>query len=132
MHSNCADVKRILGVETCKESRETYNLLNEIVQVGYSTKDCETAYGKKWDVPIGTVTSVVISFKNLKKPSDFDIDLKKCKKTDDTSDAFKETLYKCEDYGTTLNVVEVDEGEFVSTVIYRPTPKDYSCLLCKQ
>lgn len=134
MHSNCADVKRILGVETCKESYEVYRLADEKIEITYSKEKCHKAFGEKWNVPIGTVTSVIIHFNTLKvkrKLGDFDIDLKKCSKKDVTTDAFQETEYNCKESGTKISLVEDDTEEIVTMVTYRPTTKDYSCLLCK-
>ncbi len=131
MRSTCEDVKTIYKVETCKKSDEFYSLPNELVRIGYSNTECPLAYGKKWNIPLGTVISVEIVYKKLKKLSDFNLDTEKCDKTEVTSDALKEILYSCRDIGTKLNVVEDESNLFVSSVTYIPTLQDHQCLLCK-
>lgn len=126
MHSNCSDVKKILGVETCKKSHEVYRLADETVEIEYSTKNCQIAYGKRWNVSLGTVLSVIRVFKKTKVLKDFDINLNNCEKTKTNSDIPDEIIYSCKEYGVGLFAV----NDVVHTVTYTPTLED-ECLICK-
>ena len=126
MHSTCSDVKKILQVETCRDSYEFYRLSDESIEIEYSTEICQKAFKKKWNVPVGTVLSVTRIFKKSKQLSDFAVDTNKCEKTDTKSDIPNQIIYTCLEDGTSLWVID----GLVNTVIYTPTTKD-KCLLCK-
>ena len=126
MHSTCDNVKKILGVETCKKSHEFYDLENESVSIGYSTEVCQKAYLKHWNISIGTVLSVI---RFPKKPillKDVPVDLNTCKISEGESDVPGTLTYSCEKVGTTISVFD----GYVYQLMYTPIPED-SRLLCK-
>jgi hypothetical protein len=58
LKSTCEDVKRILNVPTCKPYYEYYEVDGERLQIGFTEHPCEKAFGRIWNVPVGTVTYV--------------------------------------------------------------------------
>lgn len=125
MHSNCEDVKKILGVETCRKNHEFYDLKSEKIEISYSTENCQKAYLKEWNIPIGTVLSVIKIFKKAVALEDMQIDLGVCEIDEDISDTPGLKKYYCEKIGTSFSVYD----GYVSEIIYTSTPDD-SNLLC--
>lgn len=126
MRSTCEDVKKILGVETCKKSHEVYDLKTEKIIIDYSTENCQKAYLKKWNIPIGTVLSVIRIPKRPLLLKQLPVDLKFCEKSDLKSDLLNITDYYCENLGISISLYD----GYVSQVTYTPTPRDLE-LLCK-
>ena len=126
MLSNCGDVEKLLKVSTCKTSHEFYIFETESVSIDYSSGKCETAFGKKWAVPIGTVLNFTRIFKTPRSLMDFAVDIGKCKKNPLISDIKDEVVYSCEDVGMEIYVTK----DLISSITYIPTPKD-NCLICK-
>ena len=126
MHSNCSDVKNVLKVGTCRKDHEVYVFPDEFIQVGYSTEKCQTAYGEKWDIPTGTVISVVRIFRKVKLLNTLGIDTSKCEKVSVESDVPDLVIYSCKDIGVSVTAV----NDIVGTLTYLPTPED-RCLICK-
>ena len=127
MHSTCSDVEMIVGLPTCKTSHEVYDLKTEKIIIEFSTQTCQTAYKKVWDIPIGTVISVV---RILKKPFPLNqagIDLKGCELSEWMSDIPNSFTYACGNIGLSISV----QNDLVHQLIYYPTPSD-SSLICKK
>jgi hypothetical protein len=123
MHSTCEDVKRILGVKTCEPPDMTYDLENEWVKIEFTKQPCEKAYLKYWNVPPGTVVSILRRPKKKILLKEFRPDVSKCQKAlvGDTN----QTIYSCEEDGIGF----WENGGVVSLIDYTPTPKDHY-LLC--
>lgn len=118
LHSTCEDVKRILGVSSCKPPDNTYDLVDERVRITFSKRRCEKAWQKFWNVPPGTVLSVE---RFLKKPVRIDnlkLDLTKYEKM--FTDSLNEVVYKNYNDGIEFRAV----SESVVWFAYTPTPKD--------
>jgi hypothetical protein len=71
LHSTRADVERILGKPTksFNDGEYFFDLKDEVVLVWFETSGCDNATyagncGWAWDVPIGTVTSIGVVYKN--------------------------------------------------------------------
>jgi hypothetical protein len=70
LQSSRADVERLLGTPTKKESEEAYiyNFGNEVAVILFQSSSCDTGLGRfgfGWNVPLGTVTNIgVVPLKN--------------------------------------------------------------------
>ena len=126
MHSNCSDVEMIVGMPTCKTSHEVYDLKTEKIIVDFSTQRCQPAYKKVWDIPLGTVISVVRIPKRPFLLNQAGIDLKACELSKWMSDMPNSFTYACGNIGLSISV----QNELVHQLIYYPTPSD-SSLICK-
>jgi len=127
MHSTCSDVERIVGMPTCKTSHEVYDLKTEKIIIEFSTHRCQTAYKKVWDIPIGTVISVVRILKNPFLLNQAGIDLKGCELSKWMSDIPNSFTYACGNIGLSISV----QNDLVHQLMYYPTPSD-STLICKK
>lgn len=123
MRSTCDDVKKILKVEACKQDHEFYDLPNERIEISFSIEDCPKAYLKYWDVPKGTVLSVIKTPKNPIPLKELSLEVTKCEKFDYNNDK-QEIGYYCKEIGTTYNF---SDG-FLSYVTYTPTAEDSKLL----
>lgn len=123
MHSTCEDVKRILGIKTCEPTANTYDLGDERVEIEFSKQHCEKAYLKHWNVPPGTVVSILRRLKKRIPLKDFRPDVSKCKKS--VTDEVNQVIYSCEEEGIDF----WESNGMVSLIDYTPTPKD-DYLLC--
>lgn len=123
MHSTCEDVKRILGVKTCEPPDNTYDLGDERVKIEFTKQPCEKAYLKHWNVPPGTVVSILRMLKKPLRLKDFRPDVSKCKKS--FTDEVNQTIYSCDEEG--IGIWET--GGKVYDIDYTPTPED-AYLLC--
>jgi hypothetical protein len=119
MRSTCEDVKRILKVDACKQQLEFYNLPNERVEISYSIEDCPKAYLKYWDVPKGTVLSVIRNPRKLILLNELSLDIKECEKFNFNND-LQQIGYYCKETGTTYSFID----DYLSDVTYTPTAED--------
>ena len=127
MQSNCNDVSHLLDRPTCKTSHEVYVLKDETIYVDYSTELCQRAYGIEWDVPLGTVLSVIRIPKVPVLLSSLSIDLSGCDVSPAMTDV-KDTLrYTCEAFGMSISA----QKNYIYEIIYVPTSKDFD-LQCKK
>jgi len=74
LRSTCADVKHALNVSQCTIPTSEYSLAEFRVTIFFSDHDACSNDSKGWDVPKGTVTSIVVSPKKEATASDFGID----------------------------------------------------------
>lgn len=127
LRSNCDDIKRALGVDRCEYPRTTYRLDDETVTVSFESCPCPTVCyheSSGWNVPPGTVESIV---RQLHKPlpiANFDVSSRKW--TTQTTDFIGQIIYDNKDDGITLSAIE----GAVATITYYPPLEKFSELLC--
>ncbi len=78
LHSTRKDVERLIGPPMVPNGI-TYDLKNERVNVGYSNGACENSQAE-WNVPSGTVTSIIVYPQTKLTLSDLSIDLNRFEK----------------------------------------------------
>ena len=122
MHSNCDDVKRVLGVTTCKPPDGEYDMGTERVKIVFSSVKCDRAWQKNWNVPTGTVLSIERHFRKPIPLSEFDVDLSKFGRISTDSDLL---IYSGAEEGIEMWVV----GNEIRDLYYEPIPSDKT-LLC--
>ena len=122
MVSSCHDVKNILGRGKCGEVDDLIKLPKETLWVYYTTKECEEFYGKKWNVPIGTVVSVTRFFRKPPTLDDLGITIIESEYNKSYTDAVGQIIYEKKDGGLNLIV----ENKRVSNIEYTPTFEDNS------
>ncbi|MBK7934205.1 MAG: hypothetical protein KA956_11125 [Pyrinomonadaceae bacterium] len=127
MQSTCSDVEMIVGMPTCKTSHEVYDLKTEKIIVDFSTQRCQSAYKKLWDIPLGTVISVVRIPKKPFPLNQAGIDLKGCELSKWMSDIPNSFTYACGNIGLSISV----QNDLIHQLIYYPIPSD-SSLICKE
>jgi hypothetical protein len=72
LHSNCEDVKRILGVKKCEYPASTYELQDETVEISFKKYSCHEKWPfETWKVPVGTVESIRLKPKRPLQLSDY-------------------------------------------------------------
>jgi hypothetical protein len=114
MRSTCKDVKKILGVDTCAPPDETYDLDGEKVKISFTKRQCEPAYQKFWDVPVGTVVIIERHLQKIIPLADFHIDESKYEKS--YNDMVGHVIYSHKDEGISYWTVN---GE-VYLIFYTP------------
>src|SRR5947207_3997689 len=62
MKSTCYDVKTVFN-GNCDVASESFKFPFEKVEIEYTTEKCQKLYGKKWNVPIGTVITLTRFFR---------------------------------------------------------------------
>jgi hypothetical protein len=73
LHSTRADVERLIGKPDMQGN--LYDYEDERVKIIYQRHTCEENKGEGYNVPIDTVLSIIVNFKNKDRPlSDFPID----------------------------------------------------------
>jgi hypothetical protein len=127
LKSNCEDVMRALGVDKCEYPQTTYRLDGETVTISFESCPCPTVCYtdlRGWNVPRGTVGSIVRQLRNPLPISDFDVDSGKW--TSIHTDFIGEIIYNNNDKG--IRVSAVDGG--VLTVTYYPPIDRFKQLRC--
>jgi len=103
LHSTCEDVKQQLGVTKC-DADSTYNSEDETITVTFSEKPCHEKWPyETWNVPPGTVTSVIVNLKKQPPMVALNIDIEKYKKAVDEYSTGG-YIYYSEEEGTTITV----------------------------
>ena len=118
LHSTRADVERLLG-PAGGECRCQYESVGEFVRVDYARARCE-GYPSGWNVPADTVLTLTVDSKQVRRFSDFGLDVNKYEKAYD--DALF-TYYADRDAGVQYTVSSDGEMRAVS---YVPSSGDRS------
>ena len=122
MLSTCHDVKNILTSAECGNSEQSFKLRDETLKIVYTTKECDEFYGRKWNVPIGTVVSVTRRTRNPQTWEDLGITINESDYNLSYTDAIGQVIYERKKGGLTI----VATGKYISDVDYTPTVEDYS------
>jgi hypothetical protein len=97
LKSTCEDAKRILGIASCEPSHQYYQIDGETIQIGFTDSLCQKAFGKFWNVPVGTITYI------SRQPSSYEPLAKvianesRCEKEE--TDIVGRILYTCNEEG---------------------------------
>ena len=127
LQSNCEDVKRALGVDKCEYPKTTYQLNGETVNISFKSCPCPTiCYSdlRGWNVPRGTVLSIVRELQNPLPITDFDVNNGNW--TSLQTDFIGHVIYNNSDKGIRLSAI--DGG--VATVTYYPPINKFEHLRC--
>ncbi len=127
LKSTCEDVKRALGVDRCEYPDTTYRLIGENVAIRFQNCTCPTVcYSESggWNVPRGTVLSIVRHLHNPIPITDFDVNSGKW--TSIQTDFIGEIIYDNRDQGITVSAI--DGG--VVTITYLPPTDKFKHLRC--
>jgi hypothetical protein len=122
MKSTCSDVKNILGSGECGKVEEMFKFPKEIIKIIYTTKECDEFYGKKWNVPVGTVVSITRFFRNPPTLEDLGITIIESEYNKSYTDAIGQIIYEKKDGGLILII----SGKYISDIKYTPTSEDNS------
>jgi hypothetical protein len=126
LKSTCEDVKHSLAVGKCDSPMTTYELLGEKVTIFFSQYQCPKACPagmRYWDVPSGTVTSIVRTLDNPLPLTGFNVDNGKWDKI--LTDFTNEVIYGNSAEGLMLSAV----GDKVKIITYVPSAANER-LLC--
>ena len=127
LKSNCEDVKRSLGVDKCSYPESTYKLSEETVIVIFESCPCPILCSQShggWNVPPGTVGSII---RQLRKPlpvADFNVENDKWKRT--TTDFDGQVIYNNQDQGVRLSTMQ----KMVESITYYPALIKHKDRLC--
>jgi hypothetical protein len=127
LKSNCEDVKRFLGVDKCSYPESTYKLPEETVIVTFESCPCPTLCSQShggWNVPSGTVGSII---RQLRKPlpvADFNVENGKWKIN--TIDFDGQVIYNNQEQGVRLSAIQ----NMVESITYYPTLVKHKDRLC--
>lgn len=127
LRSTCEDVKRALGVDKCDYPRSIYRLKDETVTISFETCPCPVVcYHQSggWNVPPGTVGSIIRQLHNPLPVADFNVDNGKWKTSH--TDFIGQVIYDNRGEGVTLSAIE---GAVVTITYYPPLDK-HKDLLC--
>lgn len=119
LHSTCDDVKRAWGVADCTFPTSVYTLPEYRVIVQFESKTCEEDL-RAFRVPLGTVTSIIVSPEGAMRPSMFGLDLSKYERRED-SEIVGVEHYDSRKEGATVNLFK---GYVQSLVIYPPASEE--------
>lgn len=120
LHSTRADVERLLGppADTSNEYTSVYRLEKETVIFNYEgDRPCETPGG--WQVPRGTVVSIMVSPKTKLRLSDLQVDESRYKETSGGHRS-EDIIYTDNEKGESITVYQ---GE-VTSISYFPASGD--------
>lgn len=127
LKSNCEDVKRALRVDKCEYPETTYHLTGETVAISFQNCSCPTVCIDEiggWNVPRGTVRSIV---RNLHKPVPIaDFNVNGAKWISIQTDFIGQIIYTNKDEG--IRISAIDEG--VVTITYYPPVDKFKHLRC--
>jgi hypothetical protein len=125
LKSTCEDTKRSLSITSCEPSHQTLMVDNESVEIAFTENICQKAFGRFWNVPVGSLMYVA---RRLKEPiplSEVIPDVTRCE--EGRSDIVEQRLYTCNEEGLWLNVYD----GMVREITYVPRLKD-NYLQCAQ
>jgi hypothetical protein len=122
MLSTCHDVKDILIDAECGNNEQFFKLPDETLQIVYTTKECHKFYGKKWNVPVGTVVSVTRRLRKSQTWEDLGITIDESEYNLSYTDVIGQVIYERKKGGLTI----VATGKYISDIDYTPTVEDYS------
>jgi hypothetical protein len=106
LHSTRADVERLLGKPT---NGMSYDLEDERVEIFYVEKPCEsTGPLPGFNVPTGTVSQIIVSYKKQKRKSDLNLDESRFSKTKESDTDWQ--YYSSHEEGVLYTIYE-PEGE---------------------
>jgi hypothetical protein len=125
MVSTCNDVKLILGGE-CGNAEERIRLKDETIKINYSTEECQSFFGKKWNVPIGTVLRIARFFRDPPTLDELGITIDESEYNKSYTDVPSQIIYEKKGGGLTMIV----SNNYVSDIAYTPTSEDDS-KVCK-
>lgn len=120
LHSTRADVERLLGppAELSNEYTSVYHLENEVVMFNYEgDRSCKSPGG--WQVPRGTVVSIIVTPKTKLRFSDLQVDESRYKKTSGGHRS-EDIIYTDNERGENITVYQGD----VTNISYSPTVGD--------
>ncbi len=129
-HSTCESVKETFHVDKCDSRTLTFDMEKETVTINFSTKECHTAYGECFKLPLGTVTSIVVGVKlgRMIPLKEFRQDLSGFEVIE--KEAAK--IYSSKKEGIEIAVVD---DYFISYILYIATEQDlinFKCDCCKK
>jgi len=117
MHSTCEDAKRVLGLNTCK-SDEFYSLNGDKVKIGFTKRPCDEAFGKRWNVPVGTITYIELLLEEAVPITKFVMDENTYKRS--PTDVVGLDIYSSEKEGIALWVFKGHAHH----IIFKPTSEN--------
>jgi hypothetical protein len=121
LKSNCEDVKRALGVDKCEYPETTYRLTGETVTIGFQSCPCPSVCYSEfegWNVPRGTVLTILRQLHNPLPITDFDVNSGKW--TTLQTDFIGEIIYTNRDGGIRISAID---GKAVTINYYPPVYK---------
>ena len=128
MHSTCNDVERILGGEHCGNNEETFTIKKERIRIVFSTKECEEFYGKKWNIPIGTVVFIGRNFQKPVTMEELGIKMVEAEYVKNYTDILGQIIYDKKNGGLSFSTI----NGYVKRISYYPSKMDESNLLCEK
>src|SRR5436190_7062320 len=93
MKSTCYDVKTVFN-GNCDVASESFKFPFEKVEIEYTTEKCQKLYGKKWNVPIGTVITLTRFFRKPIKIEDLSIDVSEDDYIKSSTDVMNQIAYE--------------------------------------
>jgi hypothetical protein len=117
LKSTCEDVKRVMKVTSCKPYYEYYEVDGERFQIGFTEHPCAKAFGRVWNVPVGTVTYIAHMPKEPIPLAEVISDVSKCEK----GLTHTGIAYTCNEEGLWLDVYH--DGR-VAEITYVPKLSD--------
>ena len=122
MQSTCRDVKNILEEGACGTGVQFFSLPEETLKIVYTTKDCEDFYGKKWNVPIGTVVSITRLFRRSPTWQGLGLTINESEFDKQYTDVIGQIIYVRKKGGLIITATH----DYISSIKHTPTEEDYS------
>ncbi len=104
LHSSRTDVERILGVKSAGEGVDEFKVDMDTVQIRYTTKPCQPGEGGKWNVTVGTVTSIWVITHNEVLFDKLGLDLRNFKRS--STDVANNIIYTDDKNGIVFEINE--------------------------
>lgn len=128
MQSTCEDVQRILGGEHCGKNQETFTLNKERIRIAYSKKNCEEFYGKRWDIPKGTVVFIDRLFQDSMTLEELGMKIDESEYVKSYTDILGQVIYDNKNGGLSFSLI----NNYVKRINHYPSKADESNLLCEK
>lgn len=129
--STCKDVKKIFNTANCKKVENIFETGGEKIHIVYSTKNCQTFFGYRWNVPIGTVIIISHYFnRNIKEVTleDLGVKLKEEDYNKNLTDVKSFIIYERKTGGHSVSIID----GLIDNILYTPTLQDAEIKGCKK
>lgn len=120
LHSTRQEVEALLGFKSSGEGYDQFKVSTDVVYIRYTSKRCEREEVGGWDVPIGTVSSIIVLPQSKVTFSSLGLDLNKFNVS--RTDVKGLNIYTNKEDGFEVEMFE--DEDIVARFSYFPSAKD--------
>lgn len=128
----CQDIEQLFGGKRCGKESDIIDFPGRTIEITYSTKKCQTFYGKHWDIPVGTIVSFKQIFNESKSLEELAVTLNmnidESEYTITPTNTKGEVIYKKK----TGEIIFKAKNGFVSEINSYPSKTDAETKVCKK